>query len=206
MNATIEKAKQARAKIQAGVTPRRTQAAVLAFAVLVVTFGLAFGAGVQSQSETIADQRAEVTDLNDDLYRLEVELEDSEDELARTKSAHRSQMDSLRTDQSERERELDELAAELAAREEAVTTSETAQAAREFQGGMVIVGDQVEAGTYRSGGTGSLGGCYWEWLSSTESDASIIDNGLIMEGTTTVTLRDGDIFTSQSCGTWTRTD
>lgn len=187
-------------------TPRLIRAVALAvIGVLFVGF-FAYAAGSQSQEATIDRARAAASEANARADRLEEQRDDAVEDLSDARYEHRVALTALREEQAQKEAELAEREASLVTREEAVSTAETVQASREFSGGMVIVGEQVEAGTYRSGGVGSLGMCYWEWLSSTASDASIVDNGLTDEGTTTVTLRDGDIFTSQSCGTWTKTD
>jgi hypothetical protein len=106
---------------------------------------------------------------------------------------------------TEREAELDDREAELAEREAAITEAEDEAAASTFGNGVYVVGEDIEAGEYRSAGADGSNpvGCYYAFLSGTGSDADIIDNNIV-EGQTRVTLRDGDVFESQSCESWER--
>ena len=99
-----------------------------------------------------------------------------------------------------REDAADKRAAELDDREKAVTKTEKAAEKRKFGSGTVIVGTDVEPGTYRAEGGD---GCYYAWMSSLSSDADIISNNLT-DGTAIADLHDGDIFESSSCGLWTK--
>lgn len=91
----------------------------------------------------------------------------------------------------------------VAKREEVVSQTEQTIKENSFSGGMNVVGEDVAAGTYKTGELTS--GCYYAWKSSTEADADIVDNNFVSSGTATVTLRDGQIFVSSRCGTWTKT-
>lgn len=68
--------------------------------------------------------------------------------------------------------------------------------------GEYLVGEEMRAGTYRTGGPGDSFGCYWERArnSSGEFDA-IIANGNL-EGSGRVTVNKGEVFTSTGCQDW----
>lgn len=98
--------------------------------------------------------------------------------------------------------ELETREAELQAREQAVQATEDAVAANQFGGGIQIIGQTVAAGQYRTGEI--LGMCYYAWKTDTSSSADIVDNNIVRSGTATVTLRDGEVFESSGCGTWSK--
>lgn len=66
--------------------------------------------------------------------------------------------------------------------------------------GLYEVGVDVKAGKYKTtgpDGTNSVG-CYYAWMSSSESDADIVDNNIV-KGQAVVTLRNGQFFENKSC-------
>jgi len=70
----------------------------------------------------------------------------------------------------------------------------------DFGNGLYVVGTVFPAGVYTTeGAEGSS--CYYAWLTSTGSDADIIDNNII-DGPVTVTLVEGEVFESSGCKTW----
>lgn len=71
-----------------------------------------------------------------------------------------------------------------------------------FNDGVYVVGATFPAGVYSTEGSKS-GMCYYSWLTSTASDADIIDNNVI-DGAVTVTLNEGEVFESKGCKTWTK--
>lgn len=93
--------------------------------------------------------------------------------------------------------------ADIAVREAAVKKTEDQVAANSFGEGIRLVGKNTTAGVYTTGAITS-GRCYYVWKTSTGSDADIVDNNIVKSGTATVTLRDGEIFESRNCGTWTK--
>ena len=97
----------------------------------------------------------------------------------------------------EREAALDERAADLDVEEER-------QAANTFGNGIHVVGEDIEAGTYRTDGGGT---CYWARLSGLGGGLNdIIANGL-PDGPATVQISSSDAaFESSGCGEWTRSD
>ncbi|TKK87017.1 hypothetical protein FDA94_19720 [Herbidospora galbida] len=70
-----------------------------------------------------------------------------------------------------------------------------------FDDGVYTVGEDIMAGTYQTTG-GRAGDCHWE--RSTEN-GDIIDSDLVRDAPkeVRVTVRTGEGFKSQGCGTWT---
>lgn len=61
------------------------------------------------------------------------------------------------------------------------------------------VGPDIPAGTYRT--VGASGTCYWEITKSGSNGADIVENAN-GGGNLTVTLKVGEDFTTERCGTW----
>ena len=71
-----------------------------------------------------------------------------------------------------------------------------------FGDGLFVVGTKFPAGVYATDGpTASM--CYYAWMSTTGSDSEIISNEIV-EGASTVTLVDGEIFKSNGCSDWVK--
>lgn len=161
--------------------------------VLAVTFstGFAMGGRDAAREATLATNSAEAAEA-----RAE-NLQDRLDMAIGERDAAWEDLDAVRavTD------ELEEREAAVIAREQELTQEEAAAALREFGDGVHVVGETVEAGTYRANPSGM---CYYAWMGGTGADARIIDNNIVY-GTTTVTLAAGDVFESNRCGTWTKT-
>jgi hypothetical protein len=66
------------------------------------------------------------------------------------------------------------------------------------------VGEDFPAGTYRVTQNVAGANCYWLKSKDAEGDV-IIDNAVPMGGRPQVTLKKGQWFTSERCGTWTKT-
>lgn len=70
---------------------------------------------------------------------------------------------------------------------------------RFLRDGTYEVGQDIPAGTYRITGH-TIKDCYWE---RTAANGNIIDNNYITAATDiSVTARDGELFTSERCGSW----
>lgn len=68
-----------------------------------------------------------------------------------------------------------------------------------FTAGTFEVGVDIAAGKYKTSGGDT---CYWARLAENDgSSGDILDNGL-GAGPQTVTVRDGEYFETQRCGTW----
>jgi hypothetical protein len=90
--------------------------------------------------------------------------------------------------------------AEIVERETAVAGAEEEQDANEITGGVVVVGEDVKSGRYKTAG-GEL--CYYAFLDGTGSDPDVISNNIVT-GPSTVTLDNGDVFESNGCDAWER--
>ncbi len=96
--------------------------------------------------------------------------------------------------------ELLDLAGDLEEREKAVGLAEEKAAANSITEGVWLVGEDIKAGRYRTKEEVSGGSCYWK----IHKGSDIIDNEIVTGGRPTVTLRDGQEFTTQRCGTWVK--
>lgn len=67
--------------------------------------------------------------------------------------------------------------------------------------GVHVVGTDTEPGVYSTTDTTD---CYYAWMTGTGSDAEIVDNNIV-SGPATVTLKAGDVFETNRCGTWNKT-
>lgn len=203
--------------------------AILWIAVVMVA-GIAIGYGISSSvmAEDIELVEADSEDLNAEVGDLQRRLEaviEERDEFEAQVGTVRDQRDSLserlaeneavaeervagfderEAALDERQAGLDERAAELDERENAITETEQQIEASKFGDGIYVVGEDIAAGEYRTDGADGSNpvGCYYAFLSSTGADADILDNNIV-EGQTRVTLTDGDVFESSSCGEWT---
>jgi hypothetical protein len=70
----------------------------------------------------------------------------------------------------------------------------------QFSDGIHLIGTNVTPGIYSISDSSS---CYYVWKTGTGSDADIIDNNIV-SGPATVTLKAGDTFETNRCGTWTK--
>ncbi|WP_108665113.1 hypothetical protein [Euzebya rosea] len=167
-----------------------------------------------SEAEAAAEAASEAADsAADRLSGLESELADAEGAIVVAESERdaavadlepqevladrASELDDLAADLDARANGLEERASELEAREAAVSGTEAAIAASTFGNGTFIVGQDIPAGRYRSDGTGN--GCYWE--RNTADGDGIIDNHF-GSSPAVATVRDGEIFRTEDCGTW----
>jgi hypothetical protein len=85
-------------------------------------------------------------------------------------------------------------------RETAVTKQERTIARNTIGEGDWAVGVDVQPGTYRTTGPVS-GDCYWEIDSDANGD-DIVANDIVTGGRPTVTLENGQYFTTNRCGDW----
>jgi hypothetical protein len=84
------------------------------------------------------------------------------------------------------------------------TPTKTKAAPPSVNDGMWLVGDDIPAGKYRvSVPVNSTDMCYWAKLSDAES-SDIIANDLPQGGRPMVTLKKGQWFETQRCGTWVK--
>jgi len=98
---------------------------------------------------------------------------------------------------------LDTRDQELQEREKAVGKIEAEQLENSVESGVWTVGSDIKAGTYRT--KESVGSdCYWAVLQTGTNGSDIIDNGIPGGGRPTVTVKKGQDFESQRCGTWVK--
>lgn len=171
----------------------------------VAVGGLLVGGGIgyASVAPQLADVTAERDSLTSDLEDMTTERDEALDARDAAVADYTEKVSALgeREDKiKERETAADERSTELDEREAAIAKTEARIAEESFSGGMLVVGQDIAAGEYR---TTSANDCYYAWKTSTSSDADIIDNNIV-SGTVTVTLRDGDVFESRRCGTWNK--
>jgi hypothetical protein len=71
--------------------------------------------------------------------------------------------------------------------------------------GTFIVGKDIKAGTYKTDVPETSTGCYWERAKdSTGNGSSTIANDNLSAGAHgTVTIKNGETFKTDDCGTWT---
>lgn len=102
-----------------------------------------------------------------------------------------------------RDQKLTEAEDEVVAREKAVGKIEKEQLENSVENGVWTVGTDIKAGTYRT--KESVGSdCYWAVLQTGSNGSDIIDNGIPGGGRPTVTVKKGQDFESQRCGTWVK--
>lgn len=167
---------------------------------------------IRSESDDRATAIEELESERDsvltDLARAESDVEAARADVDAAESERDGALEAARSEAAE---ELEGQRADLAASEAAfagrVEATEAALADREsavaavessqFTDGTYLVGTDVPAGQYRSDGTGS--GCYWERLTN---DGEDIINNHFGAAPAIATIRDGEIFRVNDCGTW----
>jgi len=152
---------------------------------------------------SLADANSALTDehdkLKEDFEELDAGISDREDALVKRSDALDAQSANLDT----RDQELTEAEEAVAAREKAVGKIEAEQLENSVESGVWTVGSDIKAGTYRT--KESVGSdCYWAVLQTGTNGSDIIDNGIPGGGRPTVTVKKGQDFESQRCGTWVK--
>lgn len=178
----------------------------IAGAVAVVGIVIGFLTGFFIRENQISELEGNLAAAEE---RVKLEMQSADDAWEGARQAIRDERASIDEELAERaaaldelEAELDETAKELNEREASVSAAEVEKSEREFGGGLHTVGKTVSPGTYMTNVTSGF--CYYAWKNGTASGAGIIDNNIVEEGPATVTLRDGEVFESSGCGTWTR--
>lgn len=189
--------------------PRRRWPWVLGI-ILALIMGAALGAsGQASASDGAASSR---------IAELQTALDEADQRLDSAESERDTALEDLQTAQDARDSAREDLAAAEDERDDAISRAEDAEAelaaaeekaaeeeasSVDFGDGTWVVGEDIEAGTYRNGGDG--GWCYWERLSGLSGEfGDIIANGN-PDGPAVVEISKSDAaFASQGCGTWTK--
>jgi hypothetical protein len=87
-------------------------------------------------------------------------------------------------------------------REDAITQAEKIQAQNTIHEGTWAIGVDIQPGTYRAKDAVS-GTCYWE-INSDANGKNIVANDIVTGGRPTVTLSNGQYFTTKRCGDWVK--
>lgn len=143
------------------------------------------------------DLKGERDDLKSQLTTSQAKANKAENELAEERAALDSRSAALDTRASEVE------AAEkaVAEREAAVTRTEKAVEASKITEGTWTVGRDVKAGKYVVDSPVN-DTCYWAIYKSGTNGGVIIENDIVTGGRPTVSLKEGQDFTTQRCGSW----
>jgi len=124
----------------------------------------------------------------------------SYDELMGTIDDRRADLDQTAARQQEQAAQLKSREAAVAAREAAVTATEQQVKASTITEGTWTVGVDIAPGTYRT--TDAVSDCYWAIYRSGTNADSIIANDIVTGGRPTVTLKEGQDFRTERCGSW----
>ncbi|WP_108719515.1 hypothetical protein [Miniimonas sp. S16] len=190
--------------------PRWVLPAVAAVLAALVTLGIAsaYYSGVVSQWEqhaaAVEGERdaalAEVEDVSAELEIVSGDRDAYRDSV--TASEDRAVAAEGRiAEVEEREAAVATAEAAVAAREAAVTGAEQRIAETTIREGTWVVGRDVEPGTYATAGE-VRSGCYWSiYVSGTNQD-DIVQNDIVTGGRPTVTIAEGQDFTTRGCGSW----
>ncbi|MFJ6652111.1 hypothetical protein ACIQLJ_04850 [Microbacterium sp. NPDC091313] len=147
----------------------------------------------------VADQRdasaSRVVDLEADLQKAKNDIQSARQALEpqRELAQRQSELATREADVKAREEAV-------AGREAAVTSTEQRVKATSLTGGKYTVGVSMEAGTYRTDNTNTS--CYWAIYTSGTNYDDIVQNDLGSTGILTVTIREGQDFETNRCGTW----
>ncbi|MCK9792321.1 hypothetical protein M1843_00995 [Isoptericola sp. 4D.3] len=154
--------------------------------------GDARAAGTLAAS-TAAELASTRTELDAVVARAET-AESRIDDAETAAAARQAELD-------ERESGLDEREQDVADRETAVSKTEKTIESSRIDEGVWTVGTDVAAGTYRTTAPVS-GDCYWAIYRSGTNQDDIVQNDIVTGGHPVVTLRDGQDFETNRCGTW----
>ncbi|MGO2081140.1 hypothetical protein [Glutamicibacter arilaitensis] len=150
-------------------------------------------------SESQSAVAAELDTLKADYDELENGIAGREDAVEERGAALDEQAANLDT----RDQELQDAEDKVAEREKAVGKIAAEQLENSVDSGVWTVGSDIKAGTYRT--KESVGSdCYWAVLQTGTNGSDIIDNGIPGGGRPTVTVKKGQDFESQRCGTWVK--
>lgn len=180
------------------ISKNRALLAIIA-GLVVVVLGLA-GAWV-AQNEVTRNEAAKVLDLRETRDGLQDELSVAQDRLAEVSSENEDRK-SREADLAAAEAAVAQRENEVGTREAAVTATEEQVAANTITEGVWTVGVDIEAGTYRTKEAPT--DCYWAIYTSGTNQDDIIQNDIVTGGMPTVTLREGQDFETNRCGSWVK--
>ncbi|MEU2199537.1 hypothetical protein [Isoptericola sp. NPDC019482] len=173
-------------------------------ATLLVAYAAGATVVAVDRSDEARAAQAQVADTSGELGSTRDELDFA---LARAEAAEGRMEDAeaaattRQAELDERESGLDQREQDVTDREKAVSKTEQKIEERRINEGVWTVGTDVEAGTYRT--TESVAGdCYWAIYRSGTNQDDIVQNDIVTGGRPSVTLRDGQDFETNRCGTW----
>lgn len=198
---------QGTAGADAEASPRRRHTTVILLAVLLIVAvaGMAVATTTAVREQTHAESLSAgldqtTTERDTALDRAEsaesriASAESRADEAEQAGDARQAELD-------ERESGLEEREHDVADREKAVSKTEQKIEDSRIDEGVWTVGTDVAPGTYRTTEPVS-GDCYWAIYRSDTNQDDIVQNDIVTGGRPTVTLRDGQDFETNRCGTW----
>lgn len=178
-------------------------------AVVGVAVGLVGGAGIvlaandptrseeyAALSEQLDRAKTDKGNAQDATREVQGRLSDANDKIAAYKKAE--------SDLREREQAATDREAAVSAREQAVTATEQRIIDTTILEGTWTVGRDIEPGTYATREAVSSGNCYWAIYVSGTNGGNIVENDIVTGGVPTVTLSQGQDFTSNRCGSWVK--
>lgn len=147
------------------------------------------------------EERMAELDGDRDVDEARADLEDERDEII---AAAQEEAEEILAEAEGRMAALDEREAQLDDRAAALDVAEEEAEASTFGNGVHVVGDDVEAGTWRNDGGSN---CYWARLSGLSGDFDELLANDLPDGPTTVEIRSSDVaFESSGCAEWQRVD
>jgi hypothetical protein len=168
-------------------------------ALLGAAVGFLVGHADPRQSEEYRALQGELAGAQERAGVAEQQAREAEEKSDNVADSYRRSAERLK----EQEAELAAREEKLAAREEAVAAVEKRVAETSIGEGVWTVGVDVEPGTYRVAEP-LAGECYWKITASGTNGADIVENDIPTGGRPTVTLRKGQDFTNNGCGTFVR--
>lgn len=163
-------------------------------AVAVLIAGLSLG---WTSQVSAADRRADTA---------EAQLSKARSQVARYRANEQQSIDAQNAANAERESyedrqdALQKKTADVDALKKQLDEQQQAVVASQLTDGMHVVGTDTQPGVYSI--TESTN-CYYVWKTGTGSDADIVDNNIV-SGPATVTLKPGEVFETQGCGSWNK--
>jgi hypothetical protein len=158
---------------------------------VIIAVVLAFGwAGAAKNANAWSDK---ASNLQSELAATNTKLDKYRENAAAS--------DEAKSEALAKQREYDRKVAEVDSQKAQLDEQQNAVVASQLSDGVHVVGTDTEPGTYSTTDTTN---CYYAWMTGTGSDAEIVDNNIV-SGPATVTLKAGDVFETNRCGTWNKT-
>lgn len=174
--------------------PRRWPWVVIAPVALIL--GVGIGVATQPEPEKVEVPTAATAHEKTQMSQQADKLDNRSDKLAgREKS-----LDNRKGKLDDREDKFDERVDDVEEQENDLDDRLETVEQNTITDGVWTVGDDVEPGSYRASDVSS--DCYWQITKGGSNGSDIIENDIPGGGNPSVTLSDGQEFTSQRCGEW----